>query len=49
MAAWTYALLGLSLYFLITAKVPNAALSVRGRNILACGLALPLVFHLAYL
>jgi len=49
MAAWTYALLGLSLYFLITARVPNAALSRRGRNVLASGLALPLIVHVAYL
>ena len=48
-AAWTYALLALSLYFLLTAKVPNAALSVRGRNVLAGGLMLPLVTHIAYL
>jgi hypothetical protein len=33
-AAWTYALLGLSMYFLATAEVPNAALSARGRNVL---------------
>lgn len=48
-AAWTYALLGLSMYFLATAKVPNAALSVRGRNVLMAGLLLPLVTHIAYL
>nr|WP_315595173.1 diguanylate cyclase [uncultured Cupriavidus sp.] len=48
-AAWTYALLGLSMYFLATAKVPNAALSVRGRNVLMAGLLLPLVTHVAYL
>lgn len=48
-AAWTYALLALSLYFLVTAQVPNAALSVRGRNVLAGGLMLPLVTHIAYL
>lgn len=48
-AAWTYALLALSLYFLVTADVPNAALSVRGRNVLAAGLFLPLMAHVAYL
>ncbi|AGW94896.1 histidine kinase N-terminal 7TM domain-containing protein [Cupriavidus sp. DF5525] len=48
-AAWSYALLGLSLYFLVTAEVPNDALSRRGRAILAAGLALPLLTHVAYL
>jgi len=48
-AAWTYALLGLSLYFLATAEVPNAALSRRGRAVLMGGLMLPLVTHIAYL
>lgn len=48
-ATWSYLLLGLSLYFLLTAEVPNAALSRRGRNILAWGLALPLLTHIAYL
>lgn len=48
-AAWTYAMLGLSMYFLATAEVPNAALSVRGRNVLMAGLMLPLVTHIAYL
>ncbi|WP_092596892.1 MULTISPECIES: diguanylate cyclase [Burkholderiaceae] len=48
-AAWTYAMLGLSMYFLATAEVPNAALSVRGRNVLMAGLFLPLVTHIAYL
>jgi diguanylate cyclase (GGDEF)-like protein len=48
-AAWTYGLLGLSLYFLLTAEVPNDALSRRGRNILAGALLLPLTAHVAYL
>ncbi|AZG15899.1 diguanylate cyclase domain-containing protein [Cupriavidus pauculus] len=48
-AAWTYAMLGLSLFFLATAEVPNDALSVRGRNVLMAGLMLPLAAHIAYL
>ena len=48
-AAWSYLLLALSLYFLVTAKVPNGALSRRGRAILGAGLALPLVANVAYL
>lgn len=48
-AAWTYGLLALSLYFLLTAEVPNEALSRRGRNILAGALLLPLSAHVAYL
>lgn len=48
-AAWTYGLLALSLYFLLTAEVPNDALSRRGRNILAGALLLPLTVHVAYL
>ncbi|GJG94849.1 diguanylate cyclase [Cupriavidus pauculus] len=48
-AAWTYAMLGLSMYFLATAEVPNAALSTRGRAVLMGGLMLPLVTHIAYL
>jgi len=47
-AAWTYGMLGLSMYFLATARVPNAALSVRGRNVLMGGLFLPLLTHIAY-
>ncbi len=48
-AAWTYGLLALSQYFLLTAEVPNDALSRRGRNILAGALLLPLAAHVAYL
>jgi len=48
-AAWTYLLLALSLYFLLTAEVPNEALSRRGRAILASGLGLPLLTHITYL
>lgn len=48
-AAWTYFMLALSLYFLVTAEVPNAALSRRGRALVASSLALPLLTHLAYL
>ncbi|MDQ0139900.1 histidine kinase N-terminal 7TM domain-containing protein [Cupriavidus necator] len=48
-AAWSYLLLAVSLYFLVTAEVPNGALSHRGRAILAAGLALPLVANVAYL
>ncbi|QQX87156.1 diguanylate cyclase [Cupriavidus necator] len=48
-AIWSYLLLGVSLYFLVTAEVPNGALSRRGRAILASGLALPLVANVAYL
>ncbi|MBY4730176.1 sensor domain-containing diguanylate cyclase [Cupriavidus pauculus] len=48
-AGWVYALLALSLYFLLTADVPNAALSRRGRNVLVAGLMLPLMAHIAYL
>lgn len=48
-AAWTYAMLGLSMYFLATAEVPNAALSARGRIVLMVGLMLPLLTHIAYL
>ncbi|KWR88432.1 histidine kinase N-terminal 7TM domain-containing protein [Cupriavidus sp. IDO] len=48
-AAWSYLLLFASLYFLLTARVPNASLTRGGRTILACGLALPLCAHIAYL
>jgi diguanylate cyclase (GGDEF)-like protein len=48
-AVWSYLLLAVSLYFLVTAKVPNGALSRRGRAILASGLALPLIANVAYL
>ncbi|WP_432261298.1 histidine kinase N-terminal 7TM domain-containing protein [Cupriavidus sp. TMH.W2] len=48
-AAWTYLLLALSLYFLVTAKVPNDTLSHRGRTILAAGLLLPMAAHIAYI
>jgi len=48
-AFWSYSLLALSWYFLVTAEVPNDALSRRGRAILAGGLALPLIAHVAYL
>lgn len=48
-AAWSYGLLALSVYFLVTAEVPSEALSRRGRAILAMGLALPLLAHIAYL
>ncbi|WP_454766973.1 histidine kinase N-terminal 7TM domain-containing protein [Cupriavidus campinensis] len=49
MAGWTYFMLLLSLYFLVTAEVPNAALSRRGRAIVAGSLAFPLLTHMAYL
>ncbi|KUE88383.1 diguanylate cyclase [Cupriavidus necator] len=48
-AAWTYLLLALSLYFLVTAEVPNDALSRRGRATLAAGLLLPMAAHIAYI
>jgi len=48
-AAWTYLLLFLSLYFLLTARVPNASLTRTGRAVLASSLALPLAAHLAYM
>lgn len=48
-AAWTYLLLALSFGFLVTAKVPNDVLTRRTRAILAGGLALPLLAHIAYL
>src|SRR5437868_5152760 len=48
-AAWTYFMLLLSLVFLLTAEVPNAALTRRGRAIVASSLTLPLLTHMAYL
>ncbi|CAG9168490.1 hypothetical protein LMG23992_01155 [Cupriavidus laharis] len=48
-AAWSYLLLALGFYFLVTAEVPNDALSRRGRAVLAGSLALPLLTHIAYL
>ncbi|QYY28107.1 diguanylate cyclase [Cupriavidus pinatubonensis] len=49
MAAWTYLLLALGFYFLVTAEVPNDALSRRGRAVLAGSVAFPLLTHIAYL
>lgn len=48
-AVYTYLLLLLSLYFLVTARVPAGGLTRGGRAVLACGLALPLLANVAYL
>ncbi|AOZ06591.1 histidine kinase N-terminal 7TM domain-containing protein [Cupriavidus malaysiensis] len=48
-AAWTYGLLFFSLYFLLTARVPNGSLTRAGRAVLAGSLVLPLLAHLAYM
>lgn len=48
-AAYSYLLLLISLYFLLTARVPSSSLTRGGRAVLAGGLALPLVANIAYL
>jgi len=48
-AVYTYLLLLISVYFLLTARVPSSNLTRGGRAVLAGGLALPLVANIAYL
>ncbi|MDF3835251.1 histidine kinase N-terminal 7TM domain-containing protein [Cupriavidus basilensis] len=48
-AVYTYLLLAASLYFLLSARVPNSSLTRGGRAVLAGGLALPLLANVAYL
>ncbi|WP_059411678.1 histidine kinase N-terminal 7TM domain-containing protein [Cupriavidus basilensis] len=49
LAAYTYLLLFVSLYFLATAPVPGSSLTRGGRAVLAGGLVLPLLANVAYL
>ncbi|EHP40901.1 hypothetical protein OR16_23518 [Cupriavidus basilensis OR16] len=48
-AAYTYLLLLISVYFLLTAREPGSSLTRGGRAVLAGGLALTLVANVAYL
>ena len=48
-AVYSYLLLLISLYFLLTARVPSSSLTGSGRAVLAGGLALPLMANIAYL